>query len=412
MQKRDYIYVKDAFIISDAFDYMIYRASSSYNKRAFIIDSPDNTSLKYLSLLDVYLLRKAALNIDNYLSEVDFSYFINGTNLNFSKSAYLNCQEIYRKLLKKSFPHTLVKKETFDADAMELMSELASLIIRDKNFKYQLESTIKRFHRIFPIVSEIIDFLAKEEKTSRCFYYLLQSSFKRKFSREVDEYLIYYLIVEVLSPRFELNHEGLAIEHKLLDLEKIIRIEKIGNRVTYLISNNNRYKTSFLYSSDCYEESCVKEPLFLEVYDSITFYSRLDETLGIKEKKIFIANYESIGSDFPQIELSFEKNNTVKCKLFYLRSMNKRKDEYVSKALEISYKYLKNIYYDLDRSKWYSSITKSNNKESLYRFNISKLEKIIDERIISNLKLYGPKYSYMLGQASYLGYLIRRVRKN
>ena len=312
--------------------FLISFALFERNKKVVLVDDhlKDYEEGAYLWDFEINILKtwgldckiSQLLDLSNYLSPGPYTFIFDGKHLNLGGSPGQNYNEILRK-----FP-SLLSLDPLKDDAsrkkFDKMFESFSEKFGVKLFRFigQSEFKMEMVWELLPPELKTIfqDFKAqskKEELKYLCCFF--QGIYQHQFFSERPDFLLLFIILFLISPRFELNRK--KFEEDLLNSFK-----KHGGEV--VSSEKVLFKTD---GSGIHQfEAPGKDPLNLEklfltsgeflgvslVPDSNFCYTSLKIRLHLKNPELlknefFVSGTGRLGGDYPLTRFKFEKDGLI-----------------------------------------------------------------------------------------------------
>jgi hypothetical protein len=374
-------------------------------------------------------------NLDNYLEDKNTVLCLNKIIIELVDSPFSNIKEIGRKI-PECFSDVylnklnLISPDVFDADFFEFLdqvSESAFEKIESNNIK-DLFNAHKGLE-FTAVMESFISFFEKNTDITKQIHYILQVMYQTVFSSAHLKIESEYLLMSLLSPRFEVNEAKLK-EDLLFDYRKTGGDIKVTSIKDWGIEDK-KLKYILLYSIDglikldkCHFFSQVTHHLPFDVlsaktqFKSIKLECMLDHKfVSLYEgKRIIFSNRSRMGSDFPYWEISIDDTGLLTGLYSYADYTGTKPSFYYHHAVEDIYISLKAMLPGLLKADWVSRVKLEQGEDNWFEFSASEkstlypgknqnFEHVFDKddgSVIDSLYQCGPNRSKSLGFYSYL----------
>jgi len=157
-------------------------------------------------------------NIENYLTPRPITLYFQGKQIYLSGVPHQNARELMRKLAtvfnldKSIWPMEKNQTDKFDEFIFyytERISEMSFKFRTVTNFDQTVFEEVQsvEFQQLFNFFKEKL--LAPQSVVEKNFIFLLQFMYHSKFSSDVNEFELYYLLVSLFTPRYEIDEQKL-----------------------------------------------------------------------------------------------------------------------------------------------------------------------------------------------------------
>lgn len=296
---------------------------------------------------------------------------LNDKLIELGASPYANLKELARKI-PETFHETYVQKiealgpAKFDQLFEEFLEEIAQASILNMTPASNVETVIKTIlvKEQYQDLSFIWD-VSMHEQLSKQLHFALQMMFQSTFSAHFHKTQNFYLILSLLSPRFEINtrklEDDLLYQFQNLDGDyKRSTVVNWGiecqaleyillNSVDGLIQVDETY-----YFANEHERLPFKSTIENTTYKSIKIRTLIDHDFIdlFKDKRIIFSSEKRMGSDFPYWEMTLNEHGELKAIFSYADQKGTKASFYYHNALDTIYQSLVNILPGIDRLDW------------------------------------------------------------
>jgi hypothetical protein len=365
--------------------------------------------------------------MSNYLKPINTIILLNEKMVELGSSPFANIREMARKL-PECFPREILEHlnsigpDEFDNICFEFFDNMAENVFINQTDKSFYSSNIN----LIRIFDDFLTFINKPGVLTEQLHYVLQVLFQTFFSNGKNDNESRYLLTSILSPRYEVDEQGL-----LDDLQFEFR-NLGGDIITTNISDWEIYDSSLKYIMlDSLDGVIGFDNLFMFCrvpkkvpftrkdthmeFNSINLKCPIDHDIinFYKNKRILFSKDDRIGTDFPHFEISIDDDGILNGTYSYANHIGTKSSFYYKKVTEDIFKNLAQILPGLEKDDWAHQITFSDGGD-FWTENLSSkqiitkstkhndlLYQLEDNTKISNLYYCGPNRTKIMGLYSY-----------
>lgn len=329
-------------------------------------------------------------NLDNYLKDQSTVLCLNEKIIELVNSPFSNIKEIARKIpscFSKVYLDNLsqVNPEVFDQDFLDYLDKVCvkafkhldlgeADLLFDEHKGLELEN----------VMSSFIEFFEGNTDLTKQIHYILQVMYQTVFSSGYLDLESHYLLLSLLSPRYEVNNlklkEDLLVDYRIAggDIKfttvkdwgveekclKYLLLDSIDGLIkvdhTYFFSQINHHlpfeiqtgKTQF----KSIEIKCMLDHKFIKLYEN---------------KRIIFSKKSRMGSDFPYWEFSIDEQGLLSGLYSYADYTGTKPSFYYHHAVEDIYNSITSMLPGLVKADWVSRVKLSPGQDSWVEFAAS-----------------------------------------
>lgn len=371
-------------------------------------------------------------NINISLKPTNTIIFLNDKMIEFGTSPFANIREIARKL-PECFPMSSLQRlneigpESFNELCEEFFKNMADNIFQTNNELSFLTQNIE----IEKIFEDFLLFINKSGLITEQLHYVLQILFQTFFSNIKDNNESKYLLISILSPRYELLEnllaDDLVFEFKSnggeLVSAEVNNWEIYQSELKYLLLSSVDgiigFDEAFLFSR-IPKKSPFERKLTDMEFDSICLRCPIDHDIinFYKNKRILFSKFDRIGTDFPHLEVKINEEGILFGTYSYANYMGTKPSFYFKKVAEDVFNSLKEVLPGLNKDDWSHHIDYLEGGD-FWTENLStnldskKLKKFGHElynkeshTLIRNISYFGPNRTKRMGLYSFFRELL------
>jgi hypothetical protein len=374
-------------------------------------------------------------NLDNYLGDKNTVLCLNKIIIELVDSPFSNIKEIARKI-PECFSGVyldklkLISPDVFDADFFEYLDQVCENAfekLENNNLKDLFDA--HKGLEFSAVMESFIEFFEKNTDITKHIHYILQVMYQTVFSSAHLKIESEYLLMSLLSPRFEVNEsklkEDLLFEYRKTGGDiKVTSVKDWGiedNKLKYILLDSI---DGLIKLDNCHFFSQINHHLPFDVqsaktqFKSIKINCMLDHKfISLYEsKRIIFSNKSRMGSDFPYWEVSIDSTGLLTGLYSYADYTGTKPSFYYHHAVEDIYVSLKAMLPGLLKADWVSRVKleqgqdnwlefSAGDKHKLYPSKNDSFENVYDKdsgKVIDSLYQCGPNRSKSLGFYSYL----------
>ncbi len=259
------------------------------------------------------------LDLEGYLKPGPYRLIFDGVHLSLGNFPAQNYNEILRKypsLLSSEPLKNEKSREKFDRIFLDFCETFGMRLFR---YIDQESFSFEAIWKILPIeIKEIFNDFKKnsrkeEFKFPLCFF---QGIYHRQFTFEKDDFSLLFVLLYLLSPRFDLNLKELEADFSKLFknkggeflVESDIEFESKGSEIRQLSVKGSKphlMEKLFLTSGEFQEFSLV--PTLSDSYTSLKFHIHFKKEMP-SGQEFFISDSNRLGGNYPLTRIKLEKD--------------------------------------------------------------------------------------------------------